>query len=249
MKRYPLESARGDWLCASFQDAPYGEIWELQTALVAAAAESAREGDVALIVEHQPVFTLGRRGGMGNLKVSSAFLDRMGVSLFHVERGGDITYHGPGQLVLYPIVNLPGARLKVVDYVEALEEVMIRTAEDFGVKAQRSTQNRGVWVGTKKLGSVGIAVRRGISFHGLALNVNVDLTPFSWIHPCGLQGVQMTSLALEGAKNADMPGAVSSLKGHLEGVFGVTLRTVGKGYFKGLVNKEDDRSKTDRQKT
>ena len=139
----------------------------------------------------------GRRGGLDNLTVPESFLRQKQIEVVHIERGGDITYHGPGQLVGYPIIDLRRRRLSVVAYVGKLEEIMIRTAADFGVNAQVDDRNRGAWVGDRKLGSIGIAVRRGISFHGFALNVNTDLSPFGWVNPCGLQGVGVTSLAEE----------------------------------------------------
>ena len=219
-------SPRRRWWAATWLGAPYTPLWALQTALVEARRAGSLGADVVLFVEHTPVFTLGRRGGMGNLRVSPAFLERSGVPVVHVERGGDITYHGPGQLVIYPIVDLPRARLKVVTFVEDLEEVMIRVAADCGVRAERSPRNRGVWVGEKKLGSVGIAVRRGVSFHGLALNVNPDLTPFQWIHPCGLQEVRMTSLALEGPEVFSLESVMPLARRHVKGIFGVELQDV-----------------------
>ena len=199
--------------------ASYAPVWTLQTALVEARAGGLLDTDVALLVEHDPVFTLGRRGRRDGFVVPPEHVQRSGVPVIHVERGGDVTYHGPGQLVVYPIVDLRQARFKVVEFVEGLEEVMIRVAGIHGVKARRRSLNRGVWVEDRKLGSVGIAVRRGVSFHGLALNVNPDLTPFQWIHPCGLPGVGMTSLALEAAKDVRISQVMPDVLGHMEAVF------------------------------
>ncbi len=179
------------------QDSAYRTVWHLQQEMVAARHDGRLDSDVLLLLEHPPVFTLGRRGGLDNLTVPESFLRQKQIEVVHIERGGDITYHGPGQLVGYPIIDLRRRRLSVVAYVGKLEEVMIRTAADFGVNAQVDDRNRGAWVGDRKLGSIGIAVRRGISFHGFALNVNTDLTPFGWVNPCGLQGVGITSLAEE----------------------------------------------------
>lgn len=153
--------------------------------------------DVFFLVEHFPVFTLGRRGGEEHLCVPPGTLEAQGIRLLAVERGGSVTYHGPGQLVAYPIVHLPSAGWKAVEWVTALEEIMIQTARRFGVDACRHPRNRGVWVGEKKLGSIGVAVRHGVSFHGFALNVINDLEPFRWIHPCGLADAAVTSLAME----------------------------------------------------
>lgn len=175
----------------------YAAAYELQQQLVERRRGGSPADDLFLLVEHPPTFTLGRRGGRDNLMVGEAFLRQQGIPLVHIERGGDITYHGPGQVVLYPILHLHQAKLSVAGYVECLEEVMLRLAATCGVTAARDPRNHGVWVGNAKLGSIGIAIRHGIAFHGLALNVDIDLTPFSWVNPCGLSGVAMTSLSRE----------------------------------------------------
>jgi len=194
---------------------PYTEALDLQHRLVAARRDGRLAQDAVLLLEHAPVFTLGRRGGLDDLIVPRERLAQEGIEVVAVERGGLITYHGPGQLVVYPILDLNRLRLGVRDLVSHLEAVMIRTAADFGVEAGRDERNRGVWSGGKKLGSIGLAVRHGVSFHGLALNVDIDLTPFSWIHPCGLAGVAMTSLAAEGGAGVSMDTARRRLASHL----------------------------------
>ncbi len=205
---------------------PYEKAWALQTRLVEARVEGALTRDVILMLEHPPVFTLGRRGGRESLLVPEERLRRSGIALVQVERGGNITYHGPGQLVLYPIVHLPGLSLGVVDLVDRLEEVMIRACAAWGVRAERNPLNRGVWVGMKKIGAIGIAVRRGVSFHGMALNVDPDLTPFSWIQPCGLQGVGVTSIAAEAAEPVGLAEVKRELRAHIEAVFKTPLAAV-----------------------
>lgn len=175
----------------------YAETYELQQQLVERRRAGQLDRDLFLLTEHTPVFTLGRRGGRQNLMVSENFLEEKNIPLVHIERGGDITYHAPGQLVLYPVFHLRRGGLSVGDYVELLEEVMLQLASRHGVTAVRDGRNHGVWVGGKKLGSVGIAIRHGVSFHGLALNISVALEPFSWVNPCGLAGVTMTSLSVE----------------------------------------------------
>ena len=182
----------------------YRTVWNLQQEIVAARNDGRLDTDILLLLEHPPVFTIGRRGGLDNLTVAETFLKQKGIEVVHIERGGDITYHGPGQLVGYPIVKLHNSKLSVVDYVGKLESIMIRTAAAFGVRANVDHRNRGVWVGDSKLGSIGIAVRRGISFHGFALNVNTDLEPFGWVNPCGLQGIGVTSLANESGRTLPM---------------------------------------------
>jgi lipoate-protein ligase B len=216
----------------------YGEAWDLQLKLVE-ARHRGEVPDLVLLLEHPPVFTLGRRGGRGHLRVPEPFLAERGVPVVHVERGGEVTYHGPGQLVGYPIVDLRANGWKVVDFVGALEEIMLGVAADFGVRAGRNALNRGVWVGMEKLGSVGIAVRRGVSFHGFALNVNTDLTPFGWINPCGLRGIGMTSLARCLGKSLCMDHVRASAKRHLQGVFNLRLEALSLEALSGLLQQAE----------
>lgn len=221
------DSLEKRWLCIDIPAMGYGEAWNLQGRLVAARKDKAIDTNVILFLEHPPVFTLGCRGGLNNLTVSESFLEKAGIPVIQVERGGDITFHGPGQLVVYPIIDLRGARMTVVDYIESLEQVMIRAAADWGINAIRHPMNRGVWVGNKKLGSVGIAIRRGIAFHGMALNVNLSLRPFGWINPCGLQDTRMTSMEQELSRQVLMNQVRQSVKYHLKAVFGVDLVMTG----------------------
>lgn len=211
------------WHAVDLGRMPYPDAWDLQLRLVEARSQGRVNHDVILFVEHPPVFTLGRRGGRENLLVSEELLRQSGIPIVQVERGGNITYHGPGQLVVYPIVHLPNMGLGVVDLVDRLEEVMIRTCAAWGIAAGRNALNRGAWVGMKKIGSIGIAVRRGVSFHGLALNVNLDLAPFGWIQPCGLEGVGVTSIAREADRPVAMGEALAAVERNIEAVFGIRL--------------------------
>jgi lipoate-protein ligase B len=211
------------WLCVELPVTEYKEAWHLQSHLVAAKYHKTIHKNVVLLLEHSPVFTLGRRGGLNNLSVSDNFLKKADISVIQVERGGNITFHGPGQLIVYPIIHLQGAKLSVVHYVENLEEVMIRTAADWGITAARNPINRGVWVGNKKLGSIGIAIRRGICFHGMALNVNTSLEPFQWITPCGLENTGITSMEIERCGTVSMKEVRERIKHHMEAIFDITL--------------------------
>jgi lipoate-protein ligase B len=222
------------WFSARLGQIAYPEAWEVQLRLVEARQANRLEHDAVLLLEHPPVFTLGRRGGRESLLVPEETLARHGIPIVQVERGGNITYHGPGQLVVYPIVHLPGMRLGVVDMVDRLEEVMIRTCRDFGVEAGRNALNRGVWVGRRKIGAIGLAVRRGVSFHGLALNVSPDLAPFGFVQPCGLQGVGVTSIAAEAGRPVPMDEALSAAERNIEAVFGVRLEPIETGRLKLL---------------
>lgn len=225
------------WLCVELPTMEYGEAWNLQTDLVAARKDKIIATNIILLLEHPPVFTLGRTGGLNNLTVSTDFLKKAAIPVIKVERGGSITFHGPGQLVMYPIIDLHVPRRTVSDYVENLEEVMIRTAEDWGIKAERNPTSRGVWVGNNKLGSIGIAIRHGISFHGIAFNVNLSLKPFGWINPCGLKDIDMTSMEGELSRKVSMKQVREAVKRHVQAVFGVGLVMTCLSGLQGLFKK------------
>jgi lipoate-protein ligase B len=214
------------WLLVEFPVADYREILALQRGLVDAKARGALTHDLLLVLEHHPVFTLGHRGTRSGLLVGEDFLAARGIEVVHVERGGDVTYHGPGQVVAYGIGDLRANGWKVADFVNAIEEIMIRTAARWEIPAARNPQNRGVWVAGRKLGSVGIAVRREISFHGLALNVDMDLRPFTWINPCGLAGCRMTSFGEETGKDISMADVREALALDAGEIFGVSFERV-----------------------
>lgn len=184
--------------------------------------------DIFLVTEHPPVFTLGKRGGLGSLTVGEEFIKSRGVDIIPTERGGDITYHGPGQIVIYPIVHLREARLSVKTYVDMLEEVMISSAADSGVVAGRDERNRGIWVGDNKIGSIGIRVRHGVAFHGLAFNVTLDFEHFRWIQPCGLSGVGVTSIASESREPVDFSAVKLNIIQQLGQVFNRQFTTTEK---------------------
>ena len=201
----------------------YREIHQLQLQLVEHVRTDPDVPAIFLVVEHPPVFTLGRRGGREFLVVNEKFLTEKNIEILPIERGGVITYHGPGQLVVYPIIHLRRAKISVTRLVFQLEELMIKIAAAFQVSAGRDSRNHGVWVRGKKLGSIGIAVRHGVSYHGMALNVNPDLQPFSWIHPCGLLDVQMTSLANETGNAVSLHEVEALLPDLLTNEFNVTF--------------------------
>ena len=208
----------------------YQSVHALQVKLVAERVAGERE-DFFLLTEHPGVFTLGRRGGREHLIVSEEFLAKAGIPLVHIERGGDVTFHGPGQLVLYPIIDLRKARLSVTEYVHRLEELMFNLAREFGIEAGRDSRNHGIWVQGRKLGSVGIAIRHGVAFHGLALNVNISLTPLSWINPCGLAGVCMTSLSREYGLEVGIEQVGEHVPGYISQIFACDIEEIGREEF------------------
>ena len=173
----------------------YKEALELQHRTVSARAAN-QTGDIIYFAEHEPVLTLGRAGRAESLRASEALLRARGVEVVPVERGGDITYHGPGQIVAYPILtlgSLPHGR-DLHRYLRDLEEVVIRALSAYGIRASRHPEYTGVWVQDRKVAAIGVAVRRWITFHGFALNVDPDLSHFDWIHPCGIRHLGVTSM-------------------------------------------------------
>jgi lipoyl(octanoyl) transferase len=207
----------------------YVQSYQLQQQLVEKRRDGSLESDLFLVTEHPATFTLGRRGGRQNLMVSEDYLNERNIPVVHIERGGDITFHGPGQLVIYPIFHLRGSLLNVAEYVQCLEEVMVRLAAVADVTALRDQRNHGVWAGGRKLGSIGIAIRHGIAFHGLALNVNIALGPFSWVNPCGLTGVSMTSLSEVCGRDVSTVDMKKKLRPILEDVFNRSFTVAARG--------------------
>jgi lipoate-protein ligase B len=160
------------------------------------ARAAGETGDWLLYPDHPPVLTLGRGGDGSSLRVDPNVLAARGIELFEVTRGGDLTWHGPGQLVGYPIVDLTARGRDLHVYLRTLEEALIEAVATWAIEARTIAGRTGVWVGERKLASIGIAVRRWVGYHGFALNVAPDLGFFDLIHPCGLRGVEMTSLAV-----------------------------------------------------
>ena len=201
----------------------YLDAWELQKALVAVRQQQ-RGSDALLLLEHPPVYTLGKRADRANLIADPSELSRRGIDVVEVDRGGDITYHGPGQLVGYPVFRLAGVR-GVVDYVRALEEVLIRALASYGVEAARSAGYTGVWVADRKVAAIGVRVAsQGVTSHGFALNVTTDLDDFGGIVPCGITDRGVTSLAALGL-DTTVDAAADRVVAAVSDVFGATLET------------------------
>jgi lipoyl(octanoyl) transferase len=201
---------------------PYQPTWELQDEL-AAQRRARRIGDRLLLLEHFPVYTIGRGGDEANLLAGPQRLRELGAEFVRIDRGGDVTFHGPGQLVAYPIVELHDP-LDLRRYVRALESAIIGTAGAFGVEAHRIEGLTGVWVGgERKLAAIGVRVKRGVTTHGLALNVNTDLGWFAEMVPCGIHDKEVTSLARELGRPVPMEEVEERLADALAAGFGVSL--------------------------
>jgi len=171
----------------------YGEGLVLQEKAFDKVVSGKADG-ILLLLEHKPVFTIGRSGGKENLLVDEKYLKTAGIELYETNRGGNITYHGPGQIVAYPIFNLSKWKKDLQWYVSCLEEVIIQVLKDYNIKAGRKPKYRGVWVADKKIAAIGIAAERWITMHGFAFNVKVDKSHFELINPCGIKEFSVASL-------------------------------------------------------
>ena len=176
---------------------PYAETLALQREAALARISGALDEDLLLLVEHPPVITLGRSSKMAHLLASPDYLRDRGVELFEVERGGDVTFHGPGQLVGYPIVDLKCHRKDLHWYLRQVEEVLIRALATYELRGRREAGYTGVWIDDRKIASIGVHARDWVTWHGFALNVTTDLRFFDLIVPCGIPAVRMTSLRHE----------------------------------------------------
>lgn len=198
----------------------YAPCWALQRRVAEEVAAGLRP-DTLLIVEHDPVFTLGANFRPEHLLWSPEECARRGVSVERTDRGGDVTYHGPGQLVLYPIFDVARHGRDLHRWLRDLEEATIRTVRVFGVEARRFPPHTGVWVADRKIAAIGIKVRRWVNLHGIALNCENDLEPFSGIVPCGIRDYGVTSLTLEVGRRVTTREARDAALGAFASVFGL----------------------------
>jgi len=196
----------------------YAEALRLQREQVAQRKAEAIP-DTLLLLEHPHVYTLGRNAKREHLLISNRQLAQLGAQLFETDRGGDITYHGPGQLVGYPIFDLAKHRRDIAWFMRSLEEVFLRVASDFGIEAARLDGAPGVWVGNDKLVAMGVHVSRWVTSHGFAFNISTDLRYFDWIVPCGLRGKGVTSLEKLLGRPVEMQVAMERVIEHFGRVF------------------------------
>jgi lipoate-protein ligase B len=216
-------SSGSEYLASYLGVVPYSLASRLQQALLSNRTEGIIP-DVLLLLEHPPTFTLGRFRGEEDITVSREILTRDGIDIFPTNRGGSITYHGPGQLVGYPILSLTEKGLSVRRYIWTLEEVIMRLLHTIGIQGNRMVGHHGVWVGDKKICSVGVNVSRGVSTHGFALNVNNDLHYFRYIRPCGLPSEVMTSVSELSGRSVEMGTVVSDAIHYFSEVFRLDCR-------------------------
>jgi lipoyl(octanoyl) transferase len=215
-----LAGTRREALLLNLGSVEYGRALELQHGLV--ALRQANEiSDTLVLLEHPPVITIGKSGQATNLRVPEPELARRGIAVRRIERGGDVTYHGPGQLVGYPVFSLRQGIAGVRAFVEGVEQALVAALGRLGVSARLRPGLVGVWVAERKIASLGVAVRRAVTFHGFALNVTTDLDAFRLINPCGMPDVTMTSVEREGGNAAGTRSAVVS---GFEREFGIDLQ-------------------------
>jgi lipoyl(octanoyl) transferase len=223
----------------------YGDVLELQRAAARARIDGSLPQDALLLVEHDPVVTLGRSSKDAHLLADREALAARGVELFEVERGGDVTFHGPGQLVGYPIVDLKRHKQDLHWYLRQVEETLIRSLATLGIPAERVPKYTGVWTKGRKIASIGVHARDWVTWHGFALNVSTELSYFDLIVPCGIPEVQMTSVECELSVRADgvclapppsLPDDVrQAVIAATAGVFQLTSRVVESGSIEALV--------------
>ena len=175
--------------------------------------------DSVIFTEHKPVFTIGRMGSIDNLLVGLELLEKSGIKVINVDRGGDITFHGPGQMVFYPIIDLGLRKKDLHQYLREIEESVIGFLSEYGITSGRSDGKTGVWVKAAKIASIGVAARDWITYHGAAVNLNVDLDFFSMINPCGMKDIEVTSLAAILKKNVNIAEAKEKMLAKLGNIF------------------------------
>jgi len=199
----------------------YKEGWNLQKELFELRHQR-KINDTLLLLEHPHTYTLGKVAERKNLIGSEGYLKEKNISVFDIDRGGDITYHGPGQIVGYPIIDLNNWQKDTHKYLRGLEEVIIRTCNDFGLCSQRVPDYTGVWIADKKIAAIGIKISRWITMHGFAFNINTDLSLFSGIIPCGISGKEVTSLHKETGRTIEIQEVKAKLLKHFMDVFNYT---------------------------
>lgn len=211
-------------VCLEFSRYDYAEMSRLQEVLRCKRQQGIIP-DVVILLEHNPCFTVGRSGGHENVLVDNATLKKHGITVHDTLRGGNITYHGPGQLVCYPILLLEGDNRDLHAHARKMEEVMIRTLHEFGITGTRNPEHPGVWVGDNKIGAMGIAVRKWTTMHGISLNVCPNLEHFSFIVACGIAAHGVTSMTEVLGHPIDISSVRTKMRRHFSEIFQISLRT------------------------
>jgi len=198
----------------------FHDIWKLQIKLFNEVAEN-RSQNYLILTEHKPVITIGKTGSLKNLLTDPAYLFSKGINIVEIDRGGDITFHGPGQLIGYPILDLSQFHKDIHWYLRNLEEVIIQTLRDFGIQGNRITGLTGVWIKKKKICAIGVKITRWVTMHGFALNISTNLDYFKHIVPCGITDHGVTSLFDQTGNNVNQKNVIKSVNYYFGEIFGV----------------------------
>ncbi len=225
----------GKGYCLELGIEEYGMVFELQKEL-SLARRNGTIPDTVIFLEHHPCFTVGRHGGFDHILVSNEFLKEQGIGIYETDRGGDITYHGPGQLVCYPILDLNAYGRDVHLYAHRMEETLIRTLKTFGINAGRKKKYPGVWVESAKIAAEGIGVQQWVTMHGVSLNVCPDLNHFSLIIPCGISSLGVTSMEKILGNKVDMILLRREMRKEFSQVFDMVLEDIDLEKAKEMVN-------------
>jgi len=224
-----LDSEKKDRCCCVLDMGlfDYAEAYKLQIKLTRLRL-SHQISDILILLEHPSVFTIGRHHREENILVSHQLLRRKGVKVCPTDRGGDVTYHGPGQVVCYPIIEVRNHCRRLTDYVNKLEEVIISVLKDFEIKGERKVGQPGVWAEEEKIASIGVAVKDfRVAYHGFSLNVNPDISYFEMINPCGIKNLRITSLARALGRNIKMRDVKEKIINYFAEIFGAKMRKTG----------------------
>jgi len=214
---------KGHWLELGIEG--YSEIFSLQESINGARRKGTIP-DTVIILEHHPCFTVGRTGGFEHILVSTEVIEEWGIRVYETDRGGDVTYHGPGQVVCYPIIDLSDYGRDAHVYVRKMEELLIRTLASFGIVADRKVRYPGVWVGPAKIGAVGIGIRNWVTMHGVSLNVYPDMRPFSLIVPCGISTLGVTSMKKLLGYKVEITEVRQEIRKQFSGIFDIELEDI-----------------------
>lgn len=202
----------------------YKEAWDLQKEIHGLRSDG-KSNDVLFLLEHPHTYTLGKVADKKNLIGSEEYLDKNKISVYDIDRGGDITYHGPGQIVGYPIIDLQEWEMDTHKYLRGLEEVIIKTCAEYGVEGTRNPKYTGVWIEDRKIAAIGIKVSRWITMHGFAFNINTDLDFFKGIIPCGITDKDVTSLSRETGRSVELAEVKEKLTLNFKAIFGYNKMT------------------------
>jgi lipoate-protein ligase B len=212
----------------------YNEAWQLQKQLLDKRANGIID-DIILLLEHTPTITIGKSGKPANIIVPAEKLEAQGISFITSDRGGDVTFHAPGQLVCYLVIDIRTQKKHVHQYIYELEEIVIRTLKDFSIDAARDDKHAGVWVSQQQIAAIGLSIKKGISMHGFAINVNIQRDYAAYINPCGIPGCKITTVSELAGRNVTIPEVIEKLLPAVSQIFYTKLEWISEMQLKGYL--------------